>query len=73
VTTTEHVSVAAINAAMWLREQVRERGAKSMSFAFREAPITVVYSAGRAIVSTPERTVALTDDDLDAERWAVTS
>jgi hypothetical protein len=73
MTTTEHVGVAAINAALWLREQVRERGAKSMSFAFKEAPITVVYTEGRALVSMPGQTVALTDDELESERWAVTA
>jgi hypothetical protein len=71
MTTTEHVGVAAINAALWLREQVRERDAKAMSYAFKEAPITVVYSEGRALVSMPGRTVVLSDDDLDSERWSI--
>lgn len=70
---TDTTATAIIDAALWLRERVTQKGLASLSLTFREQPITVTYTAGAgatvAVADTP--LVLLTDADLDAEKWVV--
>jgi hypothetical protein len=70
--TSGQPDVAAINAALWLREHVHALGVTAMSITLREG-ITVMYRAdhGATVLLAGASPVVLRDEDLDAERWTV--